>query len=246
MSEKNNLKNGIKIVAIIFTALIIGMLTYLGDYYRADQTAHEAMRSNEQVKVQEEGNLIIFTPTAGADETGFIFYPGGKVEASSYAPLMRLLAEQGFTVVIVKMPFNLAVFNPDGANEAIDALPEIEHWIIGGHSLGGVMAADYVADHPDQVEGLVLLGAYANKDISQSNVKVLSLFGTEDWGLEPEAFAAAKNKMPESTTYFEIVGANHSGFGNYGAQAGDGAAFISADQQQAITIEKITEIWKGN
>ncbi|AFA47116.1 alpha/beta hydrolase [Acetobacterium woodii] len=246
MSEKKNFKKAIKIAAIIFTALIIGILTYLGDYYRGDQTAHEAMQSNEQVKVQEEGNLIIFTPTTDAGETGFIFYPGGKVEAIAYAPLMQLLAKQGFTAVIVKMPFNLAVLNPDGANEAVAALPEINDWVIGGHSLGGVMAADYVANHPDQVEGLVLLGAYANKDLSQSKVTALSLFGTEDWGLKPEAFAAAKNKMPEKTTYFEMIGANHSGFGNYGAQAGDGTAFISAEEQQALTVEKIMEIWKGN
>ncbi|MDO9491409.1 alpha/beta fold hydrolase [Acetobacterium sp.] len=246
MKEGQSLKGIIKIIGIVLTVLIIGMLTYLGDYYHADQTAHEALISDDQVNVREEGNLTIFTPTAGQDEEGFIFYPGGKVEDIAYAPLMHSLAEQGYPAIIVGMPFNLAVFNTNGADKVMETLPEIDQWIMVGHSLGGAMAADYLAGHEDQVEGLVLLGAYPNKSLAQSSHPVLSLYGSEDQIIDQQGFEGGQNKMPVNASYHEISGANHSGFGNYGAQAGDGTAAISSAEQQAVTVAKIIEIWKGN
>jgi pimeloyl-ACP methyl ester carboxylesterase len=159
---------------------------------------------------------------------------------------MQALAKKGLTAVIVKMPFNLAVFNPNGADAVIAALPEINHWIIGGHSLGGAMASDYVAGHEDKVDGLVLMGAYPNQDLALSNHPVLSLYGSNDQVLNRQAFEAAREKMPSATTLYEISGGNHSSFGNYGQQAGDGMASISSAEQQTITVEKILNIWKGN
>ena len=246
MKEGQILKRFIKIIGIILVALIIGILTYLGDYYHADQTAHKALISDDQVTVRVEENRTIFTPTAGQDETGFIFYPGGKVEDIAYAPLMRSLAEQGYTAVIVGMPFNLAVFNANGADKVLETMPEIERWIMVGHSLGGAMAADYLAGHEDQVKGLVLLGAYPNQSLAQSSHPVLSLYGSEDRIIDQQGFAEGRNKMPGDASYHEITGGNHGGFGNYGAQAGDGMATISSAEQQAVTVAKIIEIWKGN
>lgn len=246
MKERKTLKRIMKIIGIVLVVFIIGILIYLGQYYHADQTAHEALNSNDQVNVSEKDNLTIFTPTTGQDEIGIIFYPGGKVEDIAYATLMQALAKKGLTAVIVKMPFNLAVLNPNGADTVMEALPEINHWIIGGHSLGGAMASDYVAGHEDKVEGLVLMGAYPNEDLALSNHPVLSLYGSNDQVLNRQAFEAAKVKMPSATTLYEISGGNHSGFGNYGQQAGDGTASISSAEQQAIAVEKILEIWKGN
>lgn len=246
MKERKTLKRIMKIIGIVLVVFIIGILIYLGQYYHADQTAHEALNSNDQVNVSEKDNLTIFTPTTGQDEIGIIFYPGGKVEDIAYAPLMQALAKKGLTAVIVKMPFNLAVLNPNGADAVMEALPEINHWIIGGHSLGGAMASDYVAGHEDKVEGLVLMGAYPNEDLALSNHPVLSLYGSNDQVLNRQAFEAAKVKMPSATTLYEISGGNHSGFGNYGQQAGDGTASISSAEQQAIAVEKILGIWKGN
>nr|WP_320027239.1 alpha/beta hydrolase [uncultured Acetobacterium sp.] len=246
MKERKTVKRIIKIIGIVLVVFIIGILTYLGDYYHADQTAYEALNSNDQVNVSEKGNLTIFTPTIGQAATGIIFYPGGKVEDIAYAPLMQALAKKGLTAVIVKMPFNLAVLNPNGADAVMEALPEINHWIIGGHSLGGAMASDYVAGHEDKVAGLVLMGAYPNQDLALSNHPVISLYGSNDQVLNRQAFEAAKVKMPLATTLYEISGGNHSGFGNYGQQAGDGIASISSAEQQDIAVGKILEIWKGN
>lgn len=245
MEKSRSRKKIFKIIVIIIYVFILGLLTYLGDYYHADKTAHRSLISDNIVTVEEKGNLTLFMPAEGQSDQGFIFYPGGKVEAIAYAPLMRLLAEQGFTSVIVKMPFNLAVFNPNGADDAIKNLPEIKHWIIGGHSLGGVMASDYVASHPGEVSSLVFMGAYPNTSLAQSNISVLSLYGSEDHVLNRAAFEQAKGEMPTGVTYHEIVGGNHGNFGNYGEQQGDGTATISASEQQAITAEKIKEILGG-
>ena len=159
---------------------------------------------------------------------------------------MRALSEDGFTTVIVKMPFNLAVFSPDRADDVMEALPEVKSWIIGGHSLGGAMASDYAAENEDEISGLLLLGAYPNKDLSQSDITVLSLYGSSDQILNRSAFEAAKDKLPPNTYIFEIAGGNHGHFGNYGEQNGDGTAAISTAEQQAVTCEKIKEIWTGN
>lgn len=246
MKEGQIVKRTIKIIGIVLVAFIIGILTYLGDYYHGDQTAHEALIANDQVNVTEKGNLTIFTPVTGQDEIGIIFYPGGKVEDIAYAPLMQALAKAGFTAVIVKMPFNLAVLNPNGADVVMETLPEINHWLIGGHSLGGAMASDYMAGHEEKVEGLFLLGAYPNESLAQSNHRVLSLYGSADQIIDQQGLEEGKDKMPVNASYYEIAGGNHSGFGNYGQQAGDGIASISAAEQQAITVEKILEVWKGN
>ena len=42
---------------------------------------------------------------------GFIFYPGGKVGYTAYAPLILALAEQDILCVLLEMPFNLAVLD---------------------------------------------------------------------------------------------------------------------------------------
>ena len=234
-----------KILGIILVIIVIGLLTYLGDYHHADKTAHEALVSDDHLTIEEKGNLTIFSPVNGKNDQGFILYPGGKVEDIAYAPLMRSLAEEGFITVIVKMPFNLAVFNANGADGVMKTLPEINTWFIGGHSLGGSMASDYTVENSEKISGLILMGSYPNESLSQSDISVLSLYGSEDGVLNREAFEQAKEKMPEDVTYEEIFGGNHANFGNYGEQQGDGTPLISASEQQAISVEKIKELMEG-
>ncbi len=118
-----------------------------------------ALQSDAQVQV-DTSPWLTFTPAGTQPTTGFIFYPGGRVDTRSYAPAARAIAEQGYLVTIAPMPFNLAVFKPAAADAVIAAHPEIEHWVIGGHSLGGAMAANYVYTHPDVVQGLALWAGY--------------------------------------------------------------------------------------
>ena len=151
----------ITIAVVIVLAIIIGACAiYLGDYYRADMDAIEAFSlTNEMEYKKLDDDTIIFEPDGA--KKGFIFYPGGKVEYTAYIPLMQACAEQGIMCVLLEMPFNLAVFDVNAADGIQEKYPEIEEWYIGGHSLGGSMAASYLADNAEEYEGLILLGSYA-------------------------------------------------------------------------------------
>ncbi|MDD1667977.1 MAG: alpha/beta hydrolase, partial [Methanomicrobiales archaeon] len=119
-----------------------------------------AMESNANVTVQDRGDFIVFTPAGNSPITGFILYPGGHVDHRSYAPIAQEIASRGYMVTIVRMPLSLAVFGTDRADLVITAYPAIRYWIIGGHSLGGSMAASYARGHPLRVQGLALLASY--------------------------------------------------------------------------------------
>ena len=83
-----------------------------------------------------------------------MFYPGAKVEETAYAPLLRAIAEAGMDACLVKMPFRLAIFGVDRADRVM-AAHDYERWYIGGHSLGGAMAARYAAGHASRLAGVV-------------------------------------------------------------------------------------------
>ena len=218
------------ILASLLGILILlagGFFIYTSDYSRADQTAMAIALDTSQVVAQD--GLIILDPDDAGD-VGLIFYPGGKVQAEAYLPLLDQLRDQGVTCVLVKMPFNLAVFNKGGGAAAFDARPEISHWFIGGHSLGGVMASSFAVDHPDQIEGVVLLGAYVYGGWTPD--KALTIYGSLDKVLD-------KTKIDYTTNVLVIQGGNHANYGNYGKQKGDGTAAISRTQQQQQTVEAI-------
>lgn len=197
------------------------------------ETALRALESDEVVSVYHADEGWVFSPADDEPRVGFILYPGGRVDARSYAPLAREIASRGYLVVLQPMTLNLAVTSPDRASRAIDAHPEIELWAIGGHSLGGAMAADYAASHPDDIAGLALLAAYPpdNADLSDAAVEAVSVYGTLDGVLDERRFQDATALLPRETRYIAIQGGNHAQFGDYGEQPGDNPATISADDQ---------------
>lgn len=202
-----------------------------------------ALRSDEQVLVSDSPWLI-FTPRAKQPDTGVIFYPGGRVDYRAYAPLARRLAEQGYLVVIPPMPLNLAVLAPEKAMEILQEFPNIQRWVIGGHSLGGAMAAHFVKKHPDNIQGLIFLASYpAEADNLQelSSLKVLSIYASQDGLATPEKVLASRTLLPADTDWVEIVGGNHAQFGWYGNQNGDRPAEISREQQTEQIVSAILD-----
>ena len=232
---------GISLVAVLL-ALVIGCGVYVGDYYSAEVIAITAMAGSETVSVQKMDKMTVFTPDNPT--AGFLFYPGGKVEYTAYAPLMLALAERDVLCVLIPMPCNLAVLNPNAAEGISEQFPEIENWYIGGHSLGGSMAASYGAKHPKELKGLVLLAAYSTADLADSGLDVLSVYGSEDGVLNMEKQESYHGNLPETTVEIVIPGGNHAGFGSYGAQVGDGEAGISSADQILYTAERIAEFLK--
>ncbi len=196
-----------------------------------------ALESNDEVTVQTDPWLL-FVPTAKTPTVGLIFYPGGRVDPRSYAPAARAIASQGYLVVIPPVPLNLAVFAPDIAADVIAANPAIKHWFVGGHSLGGAMAARFAYNNPETVDGLVLWASYpaSPSDFSQRpDFPVLSVYGTQDMGLE--GIEASRVLLSSTTDWVVIEGGNHAQCGWYGPQPGDGAASITRQAQQAQMIE---------
>ena len=211
---------------------------YLGDYYHADEEAIAAFESDSSVAVTELANGdLVFEPESA--EAGLIFYPGGKVEYTAYIPLMQECADRGILCVLVEMPFNLAVFDINAADGIEEAYPEIEDWYIGGHSLGGSMAASYLEKHIDDFEGLILLGSYSMVDFSDSDLNVLSIYGSEDRVLNKEKYEQNKSNLPDNFSEVVIDGGCHSFFGVYGNQDGDGTPTITNEEQIQLTAAEI-------
>ena len=232
----------ISIVAAL--AVIFGICAiYLGDYYRADEGAIAVFAPEDNVSVSTiDGGNVVFEPQNAT--VGFIFYPGGKVEANAYQPLMAELAREGVLCVLVEMPFNLAVFDINAADGIQEQYPEIKDWYIGGHSLGGSMAASYLADHVDEYEGLILLGSYSTADLSDTDLDVLSIYGSEDKVLNREKYDENKSNLPDDFCEVVIEGGCHAYFGMYGAQDGDGTPTISNHEQIRLTVESIIKVLK--
>lgn len=218
---------------------VAAFLVYAGDFYRDADTAHENLVSTAQLPVEQGAHYVAFGDPAS--EVGVVFYPGAKVEYTAYAPLMRDLAARGYLAVVVEMPFNFAFFNVNAANEVRSAYPQVEHWWVGGHSLGGSMAAQYAADHANDtaLDGIVLLGAYTASDLSASDLSALVVYGSNDQVLNRDKLADSEALMPDSALVVEIPGGNHAGFGVYGSQSGDGTATIEPTAQQEQTADVI-------
>lgn len=218
---------------VILAALILGCMFYIKDFYHADETALAALESGNGVTVEQTKDTVIFVPENPV--SGLIFYPGGKVEHTAYAPLMQKLAAQGILCVLVEMPCRLAVLDAYAADGIPEQYPDLENWYIGGHSLGGSMAAACVEKHGEQFEGLVLLASYSTKDLSDSNLRVLSVYGSEDRVLNWENYRENRENLPESTVEAVLDGGNHACFGSYGPQKGDGTVQIAAQDQTEET-----------
>jgi hypothetical protein len=241
MEKKNKKSKIIKrfVALIIVLALLAGACAfYVNDYYRADMDAMVGVvQSKERYESQTlEDGTDIFKPENA--KVGFIFYPGGKVEYTSYIPLMDALARKGVMCVLLKMPFNLAVLDVDGAEGIQEMYPEIENWYIGGHSLGGSMAASYLSENTSEYEGLILLGSYSTADLSKEDIKVLSVFGSEDKVMNKEKYDEYKINLPKDFSEEIIGGGCHAYFGMYGEQEGDGTPTITNVEQ----IQKTAEI----
>ena len=200
--------------------------------------ALSALESDGSVQVSTD-RWLVFGPVSSEPQTGLIIYPGGRVDPRSYAPIARAIAAGGHLVVIVPMPLNLAIFASGAAADVIAAYPEVSNWAVGGHSLGGAMAARFAFSQPVRVQGLVLWAAYpdSSNDLSDRTLTVTSIYGTLDGLATTEKIEASRALLPGTTEWVAIEGGNHAQFGWYGPQSGDNAATITREEQQTQVAE---------
>lgn len=238
MTGNYNMKRKFKsVLCVLSMFLLLTISAYVNTYYHASQ---EAVKAIENAEYMSEDSLV-FLPDSDSKSVkcGLIFYPGGKVEYTAYASLMEACAKEGILCVLLKMPCNLAVLDMNAADGIQELFPEIKNWYMAGHSLGGSMAASYIGDNSEDYKGLILLAAYSTEDLSSTDLKVLSIYGTEDQVLNREKYLEYEDNLPKDYKEEEIEGGCHAYFGNYGEQEGDGEAGITPEEQQNLTVEAI-------
>jgi len=229
---------GVLLIAVIAAA--VWALTPLGP----SSNALSALKPADGIEVAALSEGWLFTPTEDAADVGLVLYPGGRVDARSYAPLARAVAERGYVVALASMPLNLAVLDPGRARALEAAAPGVSRWAVGGHSLGGAMAAAYATEGDSGVRGLVLLAAYppSSSDLRDSGLRVLSVLGDRDAVVNRDNWDDGVRRLPTDTVYLTLPGGNHAQFGDYGPQPGDGEAALPRAEQQRLTVEAIAEL----
>ena len=227
-----------------FLAVAAGLL-YFGTPFHGSQASVQAVQANDDVTVHESGGTYVLEPAGGDTETGLVFYPGARVAPDAYlSSLAPVVSEANVAVVVPRMPFNLAVLDQGAAGRVIDRRDDIERWYVGGHSLGGAMACRYARSNPDRLEGVVLFGAYCDRSVDGTGLRVLSVAGEADTVLNQEAYRRNLANLPEDATVRTLPGVNHTQFGSYTGQSGDepsGTTYETAHRRLAnVTVPWLT------
>ena len=235
---RRKLKNKIPLLLHIIVSLLAGVLLsflvgffYLSIHYSAAEEVLAVLSDPAGATITKiYGGYIVDGP---GEKVAMIFYPGAKVDTEAYLPLMKRIADNGVDCFLADMPMRIALFNKNAADQFISHY-NYDCWLLGGHSMGGMIAAGYASEHSDKIDGVVLLAAYPNEKMSDS-VGLLSIYGTKDGVLNRKAYEKSKSLFPLHFTEIVIEGGNHSQFGSYHFQSNDGEASITESEQQAQT-----------
>jgi hypothetical protein len=242
-----------KIIRVVWVGFALIFMLWLASSFQAKGVDAAVLESDAQVAIEENSISIRFSPLSNIQSAGFIFYPGGMVDPTAYAPMARALAESGHVVVIVKLPFRTAplaaleekVF--EQTQKIITDTNEVEKWVLSGHSRGAAIATRFAHQFPDGLDGLVLIGTShpkeAKSDLSMLTFPVMKIYATNDGLASVEEVKANAIYLPEDTIWVEIEGGNHAQFGYYGTQLGDGQATISREDQQVQMLGAILQMF---
>lgn len=235
------LRRGFVIWAVISTALLINS-------FRTRGVDPALLRSDASLSVLDVDESLQFLP-ASPEQSGLIFVCGGGVSADAYAPLLRPIADAGYSVFVIKLPYRLAPLEShklgavDRVLRVMTGHPEISQWVVSGHSLGGAIACRVARADPELLSALVLVGTTHPKSDNLASLEfpVAKVYGSNDGVASIEKIDANRSLLPEHTRWVLIDGANHSQFGHYGHQLLDGTATISRENQQDRTRTALLE-----
>ncbi|SDA49108.1 Guanyl-specific ribonuclease Sa [Butyrivibrio sp. INlla18] len=240
-------------IALAFIMLVIILAAsfkiYTSNYYREDKGIVDEIADEykDKVNAYSDENGMVFIPHGQEIKAVIVFYPGGKVEYTSYSGFMYELASRGIVCILPRMPENLAFLRVN-AVEVITGNRQEEtssvgacDWYLAGHSLGGVAASTYISEHAEDYTGLILCGSYPSDDLSDKELRLLSIYGSEDHVINMENYENAKSLWPSDSTEFVIYGGIHSYFGSYGIQDGDGEPTITNREQMQKAADIIVE-----
>lgn len=242
----------IKCISLALLLIIIGSAIafkiYSLNYYKADTTTISEIEAQGKAAVLDyDDDTLLFIPQdKGLVKAGIVFYPGGKVEYTAYSGLMYELAGRGFVCILTRMPENLAFLDIGAASGYGDVISEVSTWYMAGHSLGGVAAGIYISEQVQSgndmpYDGIILLASYITKDLSETDLRLLSIYGSNDSVIKMENYENGKSNWPSDAAEYVIDGGIHSYFGCYGIQAGDGEPSITNIEQIDQTADIIEE-----
>ena len=242
---KNNAKKKLIWGVILFAlaGVIIWGVNW-ATYARPPLPEAEAALISDEIVDVTQAPWLTFSPSEDTTKTGFIFYPGGRINPKGYASLMKPIASAGYLVIVPEMPINMAIFDVDVADEIIAAYPNIETWVIGGHSVGGTSAAMYAAQQPDNIAGLAIWASYPadSSDLSALDIPVISLYGSLEERVTDESVGERKHLLPADTQYIRIEGGDHHQFGAYEIEPEEHLATLSSAAQHAQIIEAMLDL----
>ena len=230
-------------ISIIIALLIAFVFIYLfTGNYPASKEAKNYLVSDDQVSIEKIDNGYFFN--GKGDQIAIVFYPGAKVDYEAYSMLMYDLAKSGYDSFLLKMPFNIAFFGSNRADDVLE-LYDYQNYYVAGHSLGGVIANGYAKEHSDKIDGVINLASYPAEEIPDS-LKYLLIYGSNDMVMYKEKYEEAKELMPKEFTEIVIDGGNHAGFALYGKQAKDGEATITNQEQIDRAVREIDSFIRNN
>ena len=234
------LGRAVAVLAAVVALAVVAFLFYSSMVMRGDRAAALRAWEDDAVSITSTDHSIVISPTREASGAGLVFIPGAKVDPYAYLYKLSGIVEQtGATVVITKPTLNLAFFDSRPVSFFEADAPAVTRWFVGGHSLGGVRACQLAPD--GDVVGLVLFGSYCANDLSDSGLEVLSISGSDDGLSTPAKVEAARHLLPEGANVVEVEGLNHAGFGDYGAQPGDGVGTLTDEEER----EQITDLLRS-
>lgn len=221
-----------KLVGLALVLLLAAATAWL----RPLPAESEALATVDGIAITETATEI----SLGADaphERGFAFQPGAKVAPHAYIPILAKVAKAcDCELVIVKQPLQIGFLAPNAVDAVRKEHPEVTRWALGGHSLGGVVAAR-AADEDPSIDALVLWASYPAEPLARTDLNVASIWGSADGLATSEKRAAAASRLPSSAAVTIVEGGVHSFFGDYGMQPGDGTPSVSREDAQARIIE---------
>ena len=242
------MKKALKITGIIVAVLAVGMYAYLSITTVRNNAAPAAealaaMENDAQVTIAYDDYLTL-TPAATAPRTGIVFYPGAYCDIRGYTAVWKEIAAQGYLVVIPKMPFDFAIFAPNAADDVRAAHPEIEQWIIAGHSMGGAMAGVYADNNRANLAGVIVFDSYppGSNSLADADLPILLFERARLDGSRSQKFIDNAKLYPESAELNLIPGAQHMYYGSFdgGAYQEEWEPGIERDAMQKIVINGIT------
>ena len=222
-------------------------ISWLANSVRTQGVDEKLLIAGGSVMVEENARWLSFQARGSAGKPALIFICGSGIHAHAYAPLLRPVADAGYTVYVVKLPYRFAPLAShrreavQRVSQIMAAYPDVGHWVVAGHSLGGALTAQFALQYPDKAARYVLIGTTHPKrdDLSHLSAAFTKVYGSQDGVAPPARVKANAHLLPKHAEWVEIEGANHSQFGHYGHQLFDGDATISREMQQAATREAL-------